>query len=198
MIKIKRLLLENINVIIGLIIGTLISGSAVYASTIYFNANQVAYDKTNSGLISSNVQEALDEIYNSVLSEDYLLDKYMNLIGTPTNYINDGENPPTTESPTTPPSGRTVYLALYSDGEYGVCIKRKGVQHCFAYGNFIVESKHLLDVFSDTQCTYSLNDGFSCTGSNPRCSVRPTGVVVCNESITGFCAVGFENYAYCR
>ena len=196
--KFKQLLLENSKVIIGFVIGTIIFGYAVYASTIFYNANQIVFAKNNSDLDVVNVQEALDEIYNSVLSEDYLLDRYMTLIGTPTNYINDGENPPTTESPTKPPSGRTVYLALYSDGEYGVCVKRKGVQHCFAHGNFIVESKHLLDVFSDVQCTYSLNDGFSCTASDHWCSVRPTGAVVCDESITRVCGVGLDNYAYCR
>ena len=187
--KIKQLLLGNIKVIIGFIIGAIISGSTVYALTIFINANQIAYDKTNSGLISSNVQEVLNEIYYKTTSEDYLLEKYQELIGIPTNYLNDGNNAPTTESPTTPPEGKSVYLALYADGEYGVCVKRKGVQHCFVHGNYIVESKHLLEVFPDATCTYSTSDGYNCYARDHWCSVRPSGVVVCDDTLR-ICGVG--------
>ena len=51
--------------LIGFTLG-LISGSIVmvYAQT-YFPSNQTTYDNSNSGLSSTNVQEAIDELYNT-------------------------------------------------------------------------------------------------------------------------------------
>lgn len=53
----------NYKFIIGIIIGLLLV-SGVYAASYIGNATELSYDNTTSGLSSSNVQEALDELYN--------------------------------------------------------------------------------------------------------------------------------------
>ena len=45
----------------GFIIGIIVSGTCVYAATLY-EAVEVAYDNKNSGSSSSNVQGALDDL----------------------------------------------------------------------------------------------------------------------------------------
>ena len=50
--------------LIGFILGIIVSrGISVIAAT-YFPSNQTTYDNTNSGLSSTNVQGAIDELYN--------------------------------------------------------------------------------------------------------------------------------------
>ena len=59
--KIKNFFKKNI---LGIIIGGLIFGTAgVYAAT-YFPSYNVTYDNTESGLSSTDVQGAIDELYN--------------------------------------------------------------------------------------------------------------------------------------
>ena len=53
---------SKINFILGTIFGLIISSSIVYAITLY-QAKEVAYDNTNSGSNSTDVQSALDELY---------------------------------------------------------------------------------------------------------------------------------------
>ena len=60
--SVKKALKNNIKLVIGLIIGSIISGTTVYGATILFAGDQVSYDNTTSGLTSTNVQDALDEL----------------------------------------------------------------------------------------------------------------------------------------
>ena len=46
----------------GFIIGIIVSGTCAYAATLY-EATEVAYDNTNSGSSSTDVQSAIDELY---------------------------------------------------------------------------------------------------------------------------------------
>ena len=51
--------------LIGFTIGAILFGSlGVYAAT-YFPSNQTTYDNTDSGMTSTNVQDALDELYTA-------------------------------------------------------------------------------------------------------------------------------------
>lgn len=52
---------NNSKLIIGLIIGMVLSGTTVYAAT-QIMASEVLYDNTTSGLTSTNVQDAVDEL----------------------------------------------------------------------------------------------------------------------------------------
>ena len=53
---------QKINLLIGLFIGMLLSSSVVYAASLV-NASDVVYDNTNSNLESTDVQGALDELF---------------------------------------------------------------------------------------------------------------------------------------
>ena len=133
---------------------------------------------------ATNVQDALDELYTKANSDmvPLWLKKYKTFADTPTNYIFDGTNKPTTASPTTPPSGKNVYLGLYADYQYGVCIKRNGTQHCFRYNNWIAESKHVQEVFSDISC-YVDSSRVRCDASDFRCGVDSYGYVSCTITV---------------
>ena len=50
--------------IIGIVIGIIIMGTSVYA-TILYQSSEVGYDNSTSGLSSTDVQAALDELYNN-------------------------------------------------------------------------------------------------------------------------------------
>lgn len=64
---IKNIFEKNIKIFIGIIIGIILSGTSAYAATILFASNQVSYDNTASGLTSTDVQEAIDELYEKAL-----------------------------------------------------------------------------------------------------------------------------------
>ena len=59
--KIKTLLKKNYKLLIGFIIGVLVFGSFVYASDT-FKSSDVSYDNKTSGLTSTNMQGAIDEL----------------------------------------------------------------------------------------------------------------------------------------
>ena len=50
--------------LIGFIIGIIVSRCISVIAATYFPSNQTTYDNTNSGLSSTNVQGAIDELYN--------------------------------------------------------------------------------------------------------------------------------------
>lgn len=62
--KLKKFLKNNLKLFIGFVLGSLLSGFTVYASTIYYNGENVGYDNTTSGMTADNVQDALDELYS--------------------------------------------------------------------------------------------------------------------------------------
>ena len=53
---------SNFKLIIGIIIGFILSSGVVYAVTLY-QAKEVAYDNSSSGSTSTDVQSAIDELY---------------------------------------------------------------------------------------------------------------------------------------
>ncbi len=70
---------NNSKLIIGLIIGALISGTSVYAATTIIKSKDVSYDKTTSGGKYDNVQDAIDELYEkSGLLSEVWKDKTLN------------------------------------------------------------------------------------------------------------------------
>ncbi len=52
------------------LLGSTLTGGAVYAATILFNADQVGFDNTGTSLSSTDVQGALDELYNKTMILD--------------------------------------------------------------------------------------------------------------------------------
>ena len=194
--KIKEIIKNNIKIVIAFILGGVVFGTlGVYAATTLLSQS-VYYNNTNSGATSTNVQGALDELYTRA-------SKWLNPndMGTPQYYATTGiykgwcsstnrdcnsyADFPTTS--TTPPSGKNVYAAKYKDGQYGVCIKRNGKEHCFRARNYKVEAKHVQEVFSDVG-TYDSSTGLGC-------DVR-SSYVYCGASDFG-CIVNSGGYVGC-
>ena len=72
---INKLKVSKKNIICFILGAIIFSAISVYAAT-YFPSNQVTYNNSASGLSSTNVQGAIDELYNTcssaVSSGDYL------------------------------------------------------------------------------------------------------------------------------
>lgn len=190
--KIKKLLSNNLKTITAFIIGGIIFGGTTAVVAAVIAANQVTYTPP-SGVSANNVQTAIDELYTRS-------SKWLNLndMGTPQYYATTGTYKglcsstdtlcnsyadfPTTS--TTPPSGKNVYAAKYEDGQYGVCIKRNGKEHCFRGRNYKAEAKHVQEVFSDISCRVS-SEGVRCLASDFLCDVISNGHVYCDDSGAG-------------
>jgi len=213
--KIKEIIKNNIKIVIAFILGGVVFGTlGVYAATTLLSQS-VYYNNTNSGATSTNVQGALDELYTRA-------SKWLNPndMGTPQYYATTGTYKgwcsstdtncnsyadfPTTS--TTPPSGKNVYAAKYKDGQYGVCIKRNGKEHCFRARNYKVEAKHVQEVFSDVG-TYDSSTGLGCRvgsstvycyASDFRCYVFSNGSVNCYDiGPRGYCGVDAGGSVLC-
>ncbi len=86
---------------IGLIVGIVVSGTISVIAATYFPTNDVTYDNTESGLSSTNVQGAIDELYgvctakpagdqiieNAGLEKDPYECRYFFTGSNPNNYI---------------------------------------------------------------------------------------------------------------
>lgn len=151
--KMKKLLLGNIKTVVAFILGIIISGTTVYAATILFNANQVGYDNTSSGMSATNVQEALDELYTKANT-----------------YINPSDFGI---------QRNTAKTVMATPG--GVCIKRNGTVHCFGTNNWTYEKDHIQQVFSDVSCFVD-SSSVDCNASDFYCFVDSDGYVNCDDS----------------
>ena len=206
--KIKKFLLGNIKTVIAFVLGTLISGVTVYAATV-IAASQVGYTPpSGSGISSTNVQGAIDELYtrantwinpnnNFGTPKYYAFGTYKGWCsGTDTN-CNSFADFPTTS--TSAPSGKNVYATKYEDGGYGVCINRNGTPHCFRGRNWAYESQHVQKVFSgaNNSCNVSSSNVF-CGASDFYCLVRSDGYVECiNRGTFAYCRVNVNGYVQC-
>ena len=64
--KMSKFIKNNFKgIIIGTIIGILLCGTIGVMAITYFPSNDVTYDNKESGLTSTNVQGAIDELYNA-------------------------------------------------------------------------------------------------------------------------------------
>ena len=65
----KDKLIKNYKLILGMILGVIISASSVFATSV-LTSDKVSYDNTNSKLSSTNIKDAIDEI-NTKANETY-------------------------------------------------------------------------------------------------------------------------------
>ena len=75
---------------VGLILGVIVSASGVYAANTVYSKN-VTYDNSNSGMEATNVQDALDETYNTCFpttAADDIINLYND--GSPINTVHIG------------------------------------------------------------------------------------------------------------
>ncbi len=90
--KIKEFTKKNIKLIIGLLIGTFVSGIGVYASTILYTGNEISFDNSKANLTLNdksvtNMQEAMDALYEKAEGPCKLkLGDYFTLTPTATSF----------------------------------------------------------------------------------------------------------------
>ena len=76
--KVKQLSRRNIKLIIALLIFVSIGAGVTYSATTYlYNSNVIGYDNSDSGLTSTDVQGALDELYNTCVNSTNCPDGYV-------------------------------------------------------------------------------------------------------------------------
>ncbi len=110
--RIKSYLKTNFKgIMIGIVIGVLLCGTIGVCAATYFESNLVTYDNTESGLNSTDVQGAIDELYNAcktpagpldgtpfedvpivtvgdgLYADEYEIGRYIYKGGNPNNYI---------------------------------------------------------------------------------------------------------------
>ena len=176
---------------------------------ILYNSTDVSYNNANSGLTSTNVKAAIDELYqmastwinpnnNFGTPQYYAFGKYKGWCSSTDTKCNSYSDFPTTS--TTPPSGKNVYAAIYADGEYGLCIKRNGIEHCFRGRNWIAEAQHMQKVFSGANDSYNFATTYiNFFGSDFECSVNAKGRVYCGDLGTdALCLLDSTGYVDCR
>ncbi len=62
---------RNYKLIVGIIIGAILTGTTVYAATIISSIN-VGYSNESSNLVADNVQDAIDEVYDKSFNKDLI------------------------------------------------------------------------------------------------------------------------------
>lgn len=63
--KVKKIIKNNVKVLVGIIIGTMVTGTGVYAATV-INASDVSYKNVSSEMTSTNVQGAIEELNTKI------------------------------------------------------------------------------------------------------------------------------------
>lgn len=155
----KKLIKSNIKLIIGILIGMVLSITTVYAATILFASNQVGYDNTSSGMSATNVQDALDELYTK--ANTWINPSYIDFTTLATN------------------TNKTILAS-----KNGVCIKRNNKVSCFKVNNWSEEQNHIQQVFSDISCIVNSSTVY-CAASDFYCNVYSNGYVRCGDRSDG-------------
>ena len=151
----------------GIVFGTL----GVYAATTLLSQS-VYYNNSTSGATSTNVQGALDELYEKT-------DEWIN-----PSYIDFGT------------------LKACSSGQIlasknGLCIKRNNKVSCFKINNWAEEQTHVQQVFSDIICSVDSNKVI-CDDSYFKCFIYLDGAVSCNAGTYSYCSVPSSGNLVCR
>ena len=156
--------------ILGLILGIILTGGGVYAATIG-NYKDVFYDNATSNLSSTNVQDALDELYDKINNR---LTTYA--FGTPT------INSPVDFQEVIASSGSEVF------------VKKQGSQlsACLYYNNRLFCMKNGTENWETNKAMLNTTTfpGFTCSADSSDASCRD-GSFSCGASSGGF--VGCSN-----
>ena len=120
---------KNYKIVIGFIIGIILSATGVYAVTYYGEGTDLTYNNTSSGLKATNIQEALDELYEEANDPcpGYYCEKYKTTLSlgdyvsytpTSTSYTTDTSKTGYTSTQTINPSELNLWriLKINDDG----------------------------------------------------------------------------------
>ena len=118
----------NYKILVGLVIGIFLSVTGVYAATTYVgNGVDLTYDNSKSGLSSTNVQDALDELYGKSCPDGYVclkkkntlaLGDYVSMTPTKSSYTTDTSKTGYTSTQTINPQELNLWrvIKLNDDG----------------------------------------------------------------------------------
>ncbi len=87
----KKVVKKNYKIVIGLVIGILISATVVYASQTVLLGNEISYDTETSHGTSNNVQGAIDELYSKLYDKPKITAYTYNENKGDSNYCVNGE-----------------------------------------------------------------------------------------------------------
>ena len=170
---------NTLKLILAFVLGITLTSSTIYAARTIFLSEELSFDNSNTGLFSTNVKGALDELYSLNDNDKLWLLKYKELTGKPINY--DYENAPTTDSPTTPPEGKPIYLALFEDGNIGTCIKKEEKEYCFEPLNYDIEKEIAKEIFGDACNEHYIEEPdlllTSCSSNNFSIQINASGSI---------------------
>ena len=148
------------NILIGMILGIVLAGTSAYAAIIY-SSDQVSYSNSTSGLTSTNVQGALDEL-NILCSSS-------STTGIDASYIDFGS--------ISVNANKTII-----GSNNGICIIRNDQISCFKRNNYTEEREHLNQVFSDITCSgANSTSSIDCYATDYQCSAKSYGWIACYD-----------------
>lgn len=150
----KKFLKKNYKFILGIFVGILVSSISVYAAGELF-ASSIVYVNLQSGLTSTNVQDAVDEL--STKADTWIDPSSIDFATFTTN------------------EAKTIYAS-----SKGLCIQRNGKLNCLKVNNWEEEKEHIQSVFSDVSCRVN-SVQVDCTASDFTCGVEDSGAVVCYD-----------------
>ena len=112
----------NYKILVGLVIGIFLSVTGVYAATTYIgNGVYLTYDNSKSGLSSTNVQDALDELYGKSCPDGYVclkkkntlaLGDYVSMTPTKSSYTTDTSKTGDTSTQTINPQELNLWRVI--------------------------------------------------------------------------------------
>ena len=124
---------NNLIVVIGFIIGIIISATGVYAATIIGKGSDLTYSNTSSGLSSANIQDSLDELYKYkenlncpegkvCVKNNLKLGDYVKMTPTKSSYTTDTSKTGYTKNQTINPQELNLWrvISLNDDGTVDV------------------------------------------------------------------------------
>ncbi len=174
--------------ILGLILGIILTGGGVYAATIG-NSKDVFYDNATSNLSSTNVQDALDELYDKINNK---LTTYA--FGTPT------INSPVDFQEVIASSGSNVFVKKQGS-QLSVCLYYNNRLFCMKNGTENWETnKAMLNETTFSGATCSASSSYArCYDDSFNCVARSNGGVNCNDLDAGlYCRVYADGRVECR
>lgn len=202
--KIADLFKSNRKIVVSFLLGVILSGTTVYAAAIIASAD-VSYSNTASGLTSTDVQSAIDELSHKMLT--HCPDGY-ECVKKPTETItgNFAFGNPTTSSSTdyssVLKSNNTNVLMRLNNSVLNICIYINNSLKCMDASN--AEST-LSSIMGSSSCTDTTGgNGFinapgkKCSNSSFSCSIFPRyNYVECSDLINKkSCNTGYKLYTH--
>lgn len=182
--KIKKFLSGKVKLIVAFVFGLVVTSTLVYATTILYSSDEVSYDNSSSGLASTNVQGAIDELFTKAnLCGSTSGDSIYTPISYGFDYIDDYTS--ASEVP------HQVFLVKYEGlRKYGVCIESGD---CFRYNNYDEEKVHIQEVFENLGGSCKLySTSITCSDGYTSCVIYSNGELYCEvPNVEETCRVSY-------